>query len=288
MPFLIRSKAVRREKREAWQQVGLVSGFLAGRHFVGAKDLHYGYWQDGVEHTIQNFPHAQEEYCKFILSHIPADAERLLDIGSGAGSVAAHLVARGQKVDCVSPSSFLNSQARALLGDKARIFECDYEDFQTTDKYDCVFFCESFQYVKMERGLTNVASQLKSGGQLVISDFFRLPETERSPISGGHTLREFEEIIARHPFRLIEEIDITTRTAPTFTVIDSAFTKVLQPIWEEVDRASVTTHPIVAKCVNWMFKNKLDKVKKKYFSHERSAENFCKYKTYRLMRFERT
>ena len=30
------------------------------------------------------------------------------------------------------------------------------------------------------------------------------------------------------------------------------------------------------------------KVKKKYFTHERSAENFCKFKTYRLMRFERT
>jgi hypothetical protein len=36
-----------------------------------------------------------------------------------------------------------------------------------------------------------------------------------------------------------------------------------------------------------MFKNKLAKVKKKYFTHERSAENFCKFKTYRLMRFER-
>ena len=56
MPFLIRSKAVRRENREAWQQVGLVSGFLAGRHFVGTKDLHYGYWQDGVEPIIRNLP----------------------------------------------------------------------------------------------------------------------------------------------------------------------------------------------------------------------------------------
>jgi SAM-dependent methyltransferase len=288
MPFLIRSKAVRREEREAWQQVGLVSGFLAGRHFVGAKDLHYGFWHDGVEPTITNFPRAQEDYCKFILSHVPANAERLLDIGSGAGSVAAHLVARGQKVDCVSPSSFLNSQARALLGENARIYECDYEDFQTTEKYDCILFCESFQYVKMERGLTNVASQLRSGGQLVISDFFRLPGKERSPISGGHPLRVFREIIAKHPFRLIDEIDITTRTAPTFTVIDSAFTKVLQPIWDEVDRASRATHPFVAKCVNWMFRKKLAKVKKKYFSHERSAENFCKYKSYRLMRFERT
>jgi SAM-dependent methyltransferase len=288
MPFLIRSKAVRREKREAWQQVGLVSGFLAGRYFVGTKDLHYGYWQDDVEPIIRNLPRAQEEYCQFILKHIPADAERVLDVGCGAGSVAAHLVARGQKVDCVSPSSFLNSQARELLGDKVRIFECDYEDYQTSDKYDCILFCESFQYVKMERGLKNVAEQLRSGGQMVICDFFRVRDADRSPISGGHQWEEFQRVISGYPFRLIEEIDITARTAPTITVIDSAFTKVLQPIWDEVDRASMATHPLISKCVNWMFKNKLAKVKKKYFTHERSAENFCKFKTYRLMRFERT
>ena len=289
MPFLIQSKAVRREKREAWQQVGLVSGFLAGRHFVGAKDLHYGYWSDGVEHDIKSLPRAQEDYCSFILSHIPADAKRLLDIGSGAGSVAARVVARGQQVDCVSPSSFLNSQARELLGDKAKIYECDYEDFKTSDIYDCAFFCESFQYVKMEQGLSNVASQLRKDGTLIISDFFRLQtKGEKSPISGGHPIDEFRQVMARQPFKLVEEIDITERTAPTFTVIDSAFTKVLQPIWDEIDRASMISHPYVARCVNWMFKNKFDKVKKKYFTHERSAENFCKHKTYRLMRFVRT
>ena len=32
---------------------------------------------------------------------------------------------------------------------------------------------------------------------------------------------------------------------------------------------------------------KLAKVKKKYFTHQRSAENFLKYKTYRFMRFVR-
>jgi SAM-dependent methyltransferase len=288
MPFLIRSKAVRRENREAWQQVGLVSGFLAGRHFVGTKDLHYGYWQDGVEPTVRNLPRAQEDYCQFILQHIPADADRVLDVGSGAGSVAAQLVARGQKVDCVSPSSFLNGQAKELLGDRARIFQCDYEDFQTSETYDCVLFCESFQYVKMERGLTNVTKHLRPGGQLVICDFFRVRGGERSPISGGHYIQDFEQIIARFPFRKLDEIDITSRTAPTFTVIDSAFTKVLQPIWDEIDSASAATHPMVTKCVNWLFRKKIAKLKRKYFSHERSAENFCKYKTYRLMRFERT
>jgi SAM-dependent methyltransferase len=287
MPFLIRSHSSRRRNREAWQQVGLVSGFLAGRHFVGTKDLHYGYWLDGVEPIIRNLPRAQEDYCQFILQHIPIDAERILDVGSGAGSVAAHLIARGQEVDCVSPSSFLNSQARALLGDKVRIFECDYEDFQASGTYDCILFCESFQYVKMQRGLENVTAQLRSGGQLVICDFFWRPDIGRGPISGGHILVEFQKIIARFPLRLVEEVDITARTAPTFDVIDSAFTEVLQPIWEEIDRAALATHPFAFKCVNWLLGHKFARVKKKYFTHERTPENFCKHKTYRLMRFER-
>ena len=60
MPFLIRSRSARHEKRVAWQHVGLVSGFLAGRHFVGTKDLHYGYWSDDVEQIIRNLPRARK------------------------------------------------------------------------------------------------------------------------------------------------------------------------------------------------------------------------------------
>jgi SAM-dependent methyltransferase len=285
MPFLIRSKTVRRKKRGAWQQVALVGGFLAGRHFVGAHDLHYGYWVDGLEHTIRNMPQAQEEYCRFLLSHIPTDAKRVLDVGCGAGGVAERLAARGHKVDCVSPSGFLNSQASARLGDAARIYECKYEDFETTETYDVILFCESYQYIKLEPGLNKVMAQLRSGGSLVICDFFRLPGDGESPISGGHRLETFQQTIARYPLKLVEEIDITPRTAPTFTVIDEAFTVVLQPIWEEVDRASLANHPWIFKAVNWMFRSKLDKVKKKYFTHERSAENFQKYKSYRLLRF---
>ncbi len=287
MPFLIRSKSAQRKQRGTWQQVGLVAGFLAGRHFVGANDLHYGYWVDGLEPIIRNVPSAQEEYCRFLLEHIPTDAKRILDVGCGAGGVASKLVARGHHVDCVSPSGFLNSQAKALLGDRARIFECKYEDFTTTETYDVVLFCESFQYVKLERGFEQVVSQLRTGGQLIICDFFRLPNDNHSPISGGHRLNEFQEIIARYPFRLLEEKDITARTAPTFTVIDLAFSEVVQPIWNEIDGAALATHPWLFKFSNWFFRHKLDKVKRKYFTHEHSAENFQKFKTYRLLRFER-
>lgn len=287
MPFLIRSQAARRKKRGAWQQLSLVAGFLAGRHFVGAKDLHYGYWTDDIEPIIRNLPRAQEQYCRFLLDHIPLEARRILDVGCGAGGMAAKLVGRGHQVDCVSPSGFLNSQARELIGDRARFFECKYEDYTTTETYDVVLFCESFQYVKMQQGLDNVMAQLRPGGQLIICDFFRVPYDQGSPISGGYPIQEFQELIAKYPLRLIEEIDLTEKTAPTFSVIDSAFTEVLKPIWDEADRAGMATHPWIYKSINWFFRRKLEKVKRKYFTHERSSENFRKYKTYRLMRWER-
>jgi hypothetical protein len=139
----------------------------------------------------------------------------------------------------------------------------------------------------MDLGLQKIMTQLRPGGSLVICDFFRLPGDNQSPISGGHRIGEFQETIARYPLKLVEEIDITPRVAPTFTVIDAAFTEVLAPIWDEIDRASLATHPWTFRIVNWMFGHKFAKVKKKYFTHERSAENFQKYKTYRFLRFER-
>ena len=137
-------------------------------------------------------------------------------------------------------------------------------------------------------GLEQVTSQLRSGGSLVICDFFRLRSSEKSPISGGHYLDVFQRDVARFPLRLVEEIDITARTAPTFTVIDKVFTDVVQPIWEEMNAAATATHPKWKQLLTWPFRNRLAKFEKKYFTHERTAENFQKFKTYRLMRFERT
>jgi SAM-dependent methyltransferase len=287
MKFHLRSKSARRKERLAWQHVGLVAGFLAGRHFVGLNDLHYGYWLDGIEPCVKNLAAAQEEYSKFLVSHIPMGARRILDVGCGAGGLAAKLITRGHEVDCVSPSSFLNDQAKNLLGDRAHLHECRYEDFRAVESYDAIVFCESFQYVDKKRACELVSSQLRSGGSLIISDFFCLPAKERSPIGGGHQLKEFRETVSRLPFRQIDDIDITPQTAPTFNVIDQVFSDVLQPIWQEVDAVFATTHPMWSRCINAIFKKRITKVEQKYFSHKQTAESFKKFKTYRLLRYER-
>ncbi len=286
MAFHIRSIAARRRERAAWQNVSLAAGFLAGRHFVGTSDLHYGYWCEDLEPVLRNLARAQENYSTFLLDHIPIQDRRILDVGCGAGSIASKLIERGHQVDCVSPSSLLNQQATELLGKRARLFECKYEDFQTTDTYDAILFCESFQYVNLEQGLLRVCSQLRVGGSLIICDFFRLPVAGHSPIGGGHPLSDFRNAISRFPLRLVEDIDITLRTSPTFTVIDDVYNDVLQPIWSEVDRTFAATHPIWSKCMNKVFRKRIAKIEKKYFSHEQTAESFQRFKTYRLMRYE--
>jgi len=285
---LFRRNSKKLQARREWQHVGLVAGYLAGRHFVGTKDLHYGYWDNGLAPTISNLARAQEDYCDFLLQHIPASGKRILDVGSGAGSVADKLIARGHEVDCVSPCTFLNGQARKLLGDRACLFDCRYEEFRASGLYDVVLFCESFQYIEMATALENAARQLRSGGKLVICDFFRKEIDGRSPISGGYRLRGFWDTISRFPFRIIRDLDITSKTAPTFTVINDAFNEVLRPVWSEAMSTFSRTHPVWATCAMWWFRSRISKFESKYFGRVRTAEMFEKFKTYRLMVFERS
>ena len=126
------------------------------------------------------------------------------------------------------------------------------------------------------------------GGRLIISDFFRKEVEGKSPIGGGHRLQEFQKTIARFPFRLVRDMDITSQTAPTFTVIDQTFNEVLSPVWKEATAAFVKTHPVWAACVKWWLRSQINKFESKYFSQTRTAYMFEKFKTYRLMVFERT
>lgn len=283
---LRRDGAKQRTRRE-WQHVGLVAGYLAGRHFIGTKDLHYGYWEVGVEPSFANLPVAQEAYSDFLLKHIPWTSKKVLDVGSGSGRLAQKLADRGHAVDCVSPCSYLNAEARELLGNRARLYDCRYEDFESPVLYDTIVFSESFQYIDLSTALSRAAWQLAEGSRIVICDFFRKDTDGSSPIRGGHKLKEFWDVVRRHPFRAIKDLDITQQVAPTFSVIDSAFHEVVQPIWNEARQAFFSTHPFLAKWLTWWFRNRIKKLESKYFGRTRTAKSFELFKSYRLIVLER-
>lgn len=50
---------------------------------------------------------------------------------------------------------------------------------------------------------------LKSGGHLVICDFFRTDAAGKSPLGGGHKLSEVYTSLEDHPFDKIDDLDIT-------------------------------------------------------------------------------
>ena len=51
------------------------------RYLLDSEELHYGYWSPGLEVKLQNLPLAQRAHTELILSHLPAGAGRVLDVG---------------------------------------------------------------------------------------------------------------------------------------------------------------------------------------------------------------
>ena len=91
---------------------GLLSEVVFGNGY-----LNYGYWPEGSsdQPAVESINEAQERYFEKLLETIPAGVETILDVGSGTGSIAAGLSARGFRVDCVSPSFTMNATARRKL-----------------------------------------------------------------------------------------------------------------------------------------------------------------------------
>jgi SAM-dependent methyltransferase len=230
---------------------------------------------------------AQEQYDKFVISHIPAGVRTILDVGCGTGQMARELLDMGYEVDCVSPSSLLKEYAGKLLGNSSHIFECFYENLQMDKRYDLVLFCESFQYIKIQQTLSKTEKFLNRGGYLLICDVFRKGVDGEDIMSGGHKLIKFYDLIEKFPFRLIKDLDITEETAPNLDLFNDALKNVAQPAINAGVRFVESRHRIALKLLRWKYKKKINKIYKKYFEEETTGENFKKYKSYRLFLYKK-
>jgi 2-polyprenyl-3-methyl-5-hydroxy-6-metoxy-1,4-benzoquinol methylase len=273
---------LKESKKHISREIGLEIGHIVGKGLFKLDHLHYGLWKKGLEPEILNLHIAQDEYCKFIISHIPAEVKSILDVGCGAGAFSKRLVDLGYNVDCVCPTEYQNKLVEELLGKTSEVFKCKLEDIQTSKKYDMVQFCESFQYIDLDRVLDITASLIKQGGYMLICDFFKKHSADKCGIKGGHKLDKFMDLLSRSPFQIIEDIDITEQTAPNMDILDRATKQVMIPVANAAERFFHSQHPFVLKLIKWKYRKKIEKAEKKYLQGKRAGKDFAESKTYRL------
>ncbi len=276
-----------KDKKKVSREIGLEIGAICSRYFLKSEHLHYGYWTNNLEVDITNLRIAQENYAKFLVSHIPDGVKKILDVGCGSGQIAKMLVDIGYQVDCVSPSPYLSKQARQLLGDTSHIFECFYEELQTENRYDLILFSESFQYINPQEAIRKTLGFLSQDGYVLICDFFKKNSPDKSPLPGGHPLRGFYNVISEYPLELVEDLDITEQTAPTLDVVNDMLNEVAKPTVDLAQQLLDNRYPLMSKFLRFLYKKKITKLNKKYFSKAKTGENFKKFKSYRLLLYRK-
>jgi len=277
-----------KKKKEISREIGIEIGAICGKHFLNLDHLHYGYWPKDLKVDLSNLRTAQENYTNFLISQIPQGTRTILDVGCGQGHTARKLIDAGYKVDGVSPSHFLAEKSRNQLGSQSTIFECTYEQLQTDKRYDLVLFSESFQYIEPDEAVKKTLSLLNAGGYILISDIFKTVSNGNGEClqSGGHTLSTFFEIISRYPLTEIKNLDITEQTAPTIDIENQICKDAVRPVAALVEQLLENRHPLISKLIRWKYKKKISKIENKYFSGKRDAENFKKFKTYRVLLYK--
>jgi SAM-dependent methyltransferase len=289
-------------------------GLVLGQQLLGIDDLHYGLWEENLTLSLSNLAEAQQRYTDMIVTALPS-AEggntRVVDIGCGTGHILAQLINKGFLADGLVPAPKLAEQVRNRLEKNSspmdsdsnkrppRLFESTFEQFPMDEHngyYDAALFSESYQYIPMSASFPILAHIVKSGGLVVICDFFKTEhDGDGKPgdksFGGGHRMDQFYAELGKHPFTLLRDEDITKKVSPNIKLVDEMLNQKLIPAGQTLNRYLTDNYPktyrLIKKLFNLFLGKKLRKQKYKYFSGFRTQAVFERYKTYRLIVLKR-
>ena len=254
--------------------------------------LHYGYWDEpekvNVDSlSIDDIANAQGRYIEHLTSFIPEDVRSILDVGCGVGGNAAYLQERGFDIDVLPPDPYQEKVIKKKFNGAMKFFKSKFENFETYRTYDLILESESACYIKIEPGFTSARRALRTGGYLLVSDYFVCYCGERgSPhLKSSHPMKTYLQGAKIAGFKLLKKYDQTENTMPTLNGAKALLERFIFPTVEFSSNYLDKNHPFILKVIKKAFGNKVND-KMKQISLLNSSD-FKKYKRYMIYLFQK-
>ena len=167
------------------------------------RHLHYGLF-DRADEAIGT---AQERASTRILSQLPPPPARVLDVGSGVGTMLARLVRMGYDALGITPDANQIALIRKRYGNDLPLQCVRFEDLDVDTPFDVALFHESTQYIDSE---ALFAKAEKIARTLLVLDEFAM-----RPVEGLHRYDDFIAAAQRHHFSKAIDDDVSQQAAPT-------------------------------------------------------------------------
>jgi SAM-dependent methyltransferase len=197
---------------------------------LGLTSLHYGYWTDHEQLTLENLKVAQRRYTDQLVGLVPAEARRVLDVGCGTGDIARLLTTRGHEVTAISPdSAHWESAKDGQPG--LKYVNTRFEDLAIDQTFDLILMAESQNYIDTELGFRQCNRYLCKGGHLLVSGIFGRADAPPAtlPAFVANTDAGFVSAAQRHGFQLQLCQDITAQVVPTLDFCRATYEQYVQP-----------------------------------------------------------
>ena len=168
--------------------------------------LHYGLFR----HPAERIAVAQEHSTELLLERLPKPPATVLEVGIGLGTTLARLTREGYQAVGITPDEHQIAMVNARWGARVDARCISFEAFPTGEKYDCVVFQESSQYID-STALWSRARELTSD-VIVLDEFALRADHASGPL---HALTRFLSSASLNGFEKLEEVDLSKQAAPT-------------------------------------------------------------------------
>ena len=248
---------------------------------LGLDRLHYGIWRPDDDLTIENLKQAQIRYEDYLIANLPDSVTSILDVGCGTGALCGKLIGLGYHVEALSP----DINQKKILSEQvdAPFHHTTFEDFSSSDRYDCIIMSESSQYINIDKLFENAKRALKNNGYLMICDYFVLEHATGLLAKSGHDIADFISRAKTNGFEVLVENDITEDVMKTLDITRDFINRALIAGDIATEKTRIK-HPYFSKLLFWPFKKKFEKLKQQIQLFD--SLEFKKNKTYQFILFQ--